>query len=201
MMVILLSSQRLNDADKTLIRKYRESGDKAVIAELFNRYSGFVLAICMKYMRDKAPAEEMTVEIFESLFEKLKKHKVDYFKTWLYSVARNHCLENLRKSGTRHRHETGYQMEERLFMESEEDAHLSTGNEDEHMVKALKTAVEELSNEQKQCVSLFYFQERSYADIVRITGYPLKKVKSYLQNGKRNLKIKMEALYESEQEK
>jgi RNA polymerase sigma-70 factor (ECF subfamily) len=185
----------MNEADESLIQQYRKSGDKALVAELFNRYSAFVLAICMKYVKDKSLAEEMTVEVFESLFLKLKRHKVDYFKTWLYSVARNHCLEMLRKRGTRQRHESDFEKERSAFMESGADEHPISEDEKqaEQEAELLNEALSELKPEQKECVELFYYQDKSYAEIVSITGHSLKKVKSYLQNGKRNLRIKMES--------
>ncbi len=198
MMVLLLSSKRMNEADEALIQQYRKSGDKALVAELFNRYSAFVLAICMKYVKDKSLAEEITVEIFESLFSKLKRHKVDYFKTWLYSVARNHCLELLRKRGTRQRHEADFEKERNAFMEYGDAEHPISEDKKqaEQEAELLKEALSELKPEQKECVELFYYQDKSYVEIVSITGHSLKKVKSYLQNGKRNLRIKMESKYE-----
>jgi RNA polymerase sigma-70 factor (ECF subfamily) len=52
----------------------------------------------------------------------------------------------------------------------------------------LKKCLEELSNEQKRCIELFYYKEKCYKEISDITNYDIKKVKSYMQNGKRNLK-------------
>lgn len=192
MMVILLSSARMEEADQTLIEMYRKSGDKALVGELFNRHSGFVLAVCMKYVQDMALAEELTVEIFESLFRKLKKHKIDYFKTWLYSVAKNHCLLHHRSQNTFRKHKGLFQQENKDFMESEEQLHLSEENEKEQQVNDLQTALSRLKPEQKQCVELFYLENKTYDEISRISGHNLKKVKSYIQNGKRNLKLMME---------
>ena len=53
-------------------------------------------------------------------------------------------------------------------------------------------AMKELNPEQKQCVTLFYLQKKSYQEINEITGFSMLQVKSYIQNGKRNLKILIE---------
>jgi RNA polymerase sigma factor (sigma-70 family) len=192
MMVILLSSARMDEADQTLIKMYRETGDKALIGELFNRYSGFVLAVCMKYVQDTTLAEELTVEIFESLFKKLKKHKVDYFKTWLYSVSKNHCLLHHRSANTFRKHKGLFQQEQSGFMESEDSMYPSEENEKTNEIKSVQTALEQLKPEQKVCVELFYIENKTYEEISRESGYNTKKVKSYIQNGKRNLKLILE---------
>jgi RNA polymerase sigma-70 factor (ECF subfamily) len=56
----------------------------------------------------------------------------------------------------------------------------------------LEKCIETLGDEQKQCVKLFYLQEKCYKEITESTGFDMNKVKSYIQNGKRNLKICME---------
>nr|MDA3820241.1 sigma-70 family RNA polymerase sigma factor [Candidatus Delongbacteria bacterium] len=148
MVAILLSSKRLDKRDESLVNLYRETNDKALIGELFNRYSEFVLAICMKYLKNKSEAEETTLVVFESLFSKLKKHKVEYFKTWLYSVARNTCLELLRKNQSRIKRESEYQKNEAVFMESVPEYHQKEENElKQNEDKALEEALTSLGEE------------------------------------------------------
>jgi RNA polymerase sigma-70 factor (ECF subfamily) len=77
-------------------------------------------------------------------------------------------------------------------METESGLHLNKAEEKEKQFVALENAIEELSAEQKKCVDLFYLKEKSYVEIAEITGFTLNEVKSYIQNGKRNLKIKLE---------
>jgi RNA polymerase sigma-70 factor (ECF subfamily) len=193
MVAILQSSKSLNKSDESLVQMYRETNDKALIGELFNRYSGFVLAICMKYLKNNSEAEETTLVVFESLFSKLKHHKVEYFKTWLYSVAKNTCLELLRKNHSRRKREAEYQKTEAMFMESVPEYHQKEENElKQNEDKALEEALNSLGEEQKVCLELFYMKGLTYNEIEKETGYSLKKVKSYLQNGKRNLKKKLE---------
>jgi RNA polymerase sigma-70 factor (ECF subfamily) len=64
--------------------------------------------------------------------------------------------------------------------------------QNEHTYDLLEEAIQELSEEQKLCVNLFYLQKKSYQQITDRTGFTLMQVKSYIQNGKRNLKIILE---------
>jgi RNA polymerase sigma-70 factor (ECF subfamily) len=194
MMVILLSSKRIDAADNSLTEEYRKKGDKALIGELFNRYSGFVLAICMKYVHEKDLAEELTVEIFESLFHNLKIHKVEFFKTWLYSVSRNHCLLHLRNNKTYRKHSYSYGKEQNTFVDSEEDMYPSEEITKNEEICSVEESLSMLKPEQKLCVELFYLQGKTYTEISSSSGYELKKVKSYIQNGKRNIKLIMEGI-------
>jgi RNA polymerase sigma factor (sigma-70 family) len=191
MMVILLSSAKMDETDQALINLYRNNNDKEIIGELFNRYSGFVLAVCMKYVQDTELAEEFTVEIFGSLFLKLKKHKVEYFKTWLYTLAKNHCLQYHRKNKYIRKYQQAFSKEQANFVESEENLHLTAMDNEKPQIN-IESAIQKLNQQQAQCVSLFYLNNKTYIEISRETGYNLNKVKSYIQNGKRNLKMILE---------
>lgn len=190
-MVLMHSGHTDTGNDSDIIDRYRNSGDRDYIAVLFNRYSKFVLAVCMKYLKDQEEAEEASLEIFESLVTKLLRQSVSHFKTWLYSVTKNHCLQILRKNKTRLKHEDNFAEERDDIMESEAGVHLNNTEEFEWQLEQVEKALEELKPEQKTCVHMFYLQEMSYAEIAANTGYPLKKVKSYIQNGKRKLKLMM----------
>ena len=87
----------LYDAD--LVQLYRESGDAQHLGTLFKRYSTLILGVCMKYLKNHAESEDAVMEIFEKLHLDLKRVDIDYFRGWLYTVARNHCLMKLRKVG------------------------------------------------------------------------------------------------------
>ena len=78
------------------------------------------------------------------------------------------------------------------FMETETNSHLNKTEEKEIQYTLLEKAIEELNEDQRKCIKLFYLKERSYNEIVDETGYSLNEVKSFIQNGKRNLKIKLE---------
>lgn len=146
-----------------------------------------VFGLCLKYLKDQAKSEDAVMQIFESLIKKLRLHHVDNFKSWLYSVSRNHCLMQLRASNK------DIIAIDESFMESAEIQHQEIDKEiQEEKLQLLEKCIRELNPEQQQSVRLFYLEEKCYKDIADITGFEIKKVKSYIQNGRRNLKICME---------
>jgi RNA polymerase sigma factor (sigma-70 family) len=168
----------LDDAD--LVQLYRKSGDAQHLGTLFKRYSGVILGVCMKYLKNHAEAEDAVMEIFEKLHLDLKRAEIDYFRGWLYPVARNHCLMKLRKAG--------------LDVEFPEDLPPIAATEDdfdvekEASLQQLEQALPHLKDEQRQCIDLFYLQEKSYKEVAIETGFTLNEVKTHIQNGKLNLK-------------
>lgn len=64
--------------------------------------------------------------------------------------------------------------------------------QDERMLKDLEEAMQHLKKEQKTCIRMFYLQRKSYQSIAEETGFNLLQVKSYIQNGKRNLRLLLE---------
>lgn len=181
----MVTYQKEKEAD--LLAEYYQSGDLELLGKLYEPYMHLVYGLCLKYLKDQAKSEDAVMQIFESLIKKLRIHQVDNFKSWLYSVARNHCLMQLRASGK------DIVFIDDNFMESAEVLHQDNDKEEqEEQLKLLEKCIAGLSPEQQQSVRLFYLEEKCYKDIVEITGFELKKVKSYIQNGRRNLKICME---------
>ncbi|UKN03043.1 sigma-70 family RNA polymerase sigma factor [Paracrocinitomix mangrovi] len=162
--------------------------DNQATGELFTRYSPLVFGLCLKYMKNTQAAEDIMMNIFEKLPEKLQKSEISNFKNWLYSVSRNECLMDLRKKNP----EGGDFETAALFAINEDDIKLNQMLQKEQQLESLDLAIKELKDEQKICVELFYLEKMSYEQIVAQTKYPLKKVKSYIQNGKRNLKLILE---------
>ena len=173
--------------DPELILRYKESGDLAVVGELYNRYMSLVFGVCLKYLKDREESKDAVMQIFEKLVSSLREHDVANFKSWLYATSRNHCLMQLRAR-------KGKVFEEitAAFMESGTQMHLEDGSEMESNLSKLENCIEQLVEEQKSCIRLFYIQQKCYKEIVAITGFDDNKVKSYIQNGKRNLKICMD---------
>ena len=143
--------------------------------------------VSMKYLKNEHDAQEMVLQVFEKLLTDLGKHEISNFKSWLYSVTKNECLMWLRKRKTIALHNGKYAVEQEYFMESEEPVHLMGEDKQKSKVELLKKGLNELKNEQRKCVEMFYLHEKSYVEVAAETGYELKKVKSYIQNGKRNL--------------
>ena len=146
-----------------------------------------VFGLCLKYFKDEEQSKDAVMQIFEELVKKLKIHKVSNFKSWLYTLARNHCLMNIRSSS---KHEF-VQIEEN-FMENDAFVHLDIDETRENKLHTMEKCIDKLPPEQKDTISLFYLEQKCYKEVSDITGYDLNKVKSYIQNGKRNLKICIE---------
>ena len=183
--------------DEKLIARYVKTGDKLLVGELFKRYTRFVFLVSIKYLKNEDACKDAVMQIFEKLFEDLKKHKVEKFKPWLYTVTRNYCLLEIRDTKTQRKKEDEIKNDMQV-MESGSFTYLTNEDTKETELQKLEKALSQLNDEQKQCVELFYIQEKSYIEVTAITGYSLKKVKSYIQNGKRNLKnllLKMSTLY------
>ncbi|MCZ8353602.1 MAG: sigma-70 family RNA polymerase sigma factor [Cyclobacteriaceae bacterium] len=175
-------------SDAELVAAYKADANRLVAGELFKRYASLVLGVCRKYLKDKEEARDAAMQVFEKMMDTLLKHEVTHFKSWLYVSTKNHCLMHLRSAKNIHKEE----INER-FMETVPEEHL---DDEEFSVEGnlhqLKKCIDELNAEQQSCINLFYLQEKCYQEVADHTGYDLKKVKSYIQNGKRNLKICLE---------
>ncbi|WP_127043742.1 RNA polymerase sigma factor [Chitinophaga solisilvae] len=176
-------------ADAELIREYKTSGSLDVLAALYQRYMNLVYGVCLKYF-DEDASKDAVMQIFEELIGKLKLHEVQNFKSWLHVLARNHCLMKLRAMKNKEGRQIS--VDEYPIMENGETAHHDNGISLEDNLRSMEKCMETLPEEQKRSVDLFYLQEKSYREVCVITGYDMNKVKSYIQNGKRNLKICME---------
>jgi len=177
--------------DEQIIDRYKYSTDKNLVGELYKRYTRFVFLVALKYFKNEERSQDAVMQIFEKLFNDLNRHQIEKFKPWLHTVTRNYCLASLRKDQSLIKKEKNFQIESDLFMESEDNLHLDNVDNSEKHLDSLKEAIETLNSEQKICIEMFYIQEKSYKEIVDETGFDEKKVKSYIQNGKRNLKIKI----------
>ena len=174
-----------------LIARYRNSHETSYVGDLFQRYTHLVYAICLKYLKDEPEAKDAVMQIFEKLLEDLKKYEVVNFKSWLATLTRNFCLMKLRKEKVDINRRIEYENFQKTNMEIGPDAHLNSENNTEVGEAKLKEAIATLKDAQRKCIELFYLQEKSYKEVVELTSYNLKEVKSFIQNGKRNLKIKL----------
>ncbi len=169
--------------DEEILKIYFESGDMESFVLLFQRYMHLVYGVCMKYFRDREESKDATMEIFEKLVKTLRKETVKNFNRWIYTVTRNHCLTVIRDKKRHLLKDEGT-----VFMENELIRHHGDDRIIEENIDKLRGCLQKLPEEQKTCVELFYFNKKSYAEIVAETKFELSKVKSYIQNGKRNLK-------------
>ena len=174
-------------ADAELVAQYKQSGNLTVLGELFQRYMDLVYGVCLKYLKHPENAQDSVISIFEELVVKLQKHEVDNFKAWLYTLARNHCLMRLRSE----KKQRVVPIDGEL-MQSEENLHLNGELDKEENFKKLDYCLGQLQTEQRKLIELFYLEGKCYNEITKLTGLEWNKVRSYIQNGRRNLKICME---------
>ena len=174
-------------SDAELLSQFKATQKLEVLSELFIRYTSLLHGVCLKYLKDREEAKDMVMQVYEKLPTKLSSHEVTYFKSWIYITTRNECLMYLRTKKSRLGKEIDSSlMENELILHQEEEPEIETN------LTKLEHCISQLIEDQKECVHLFFMQEKCYKDITGITGFNLNKVKSHIQNGKRNLKICME---------
>ena len=173
--------------DQELLERYYESRENDWLGILLQRYTLLLLGVCMKYLKEEEEARDCVQQIFVKVITELGKYRVVYFKSWIYTIARNHCLMKLRDQ-----HGHPVELSDAMLAAWDDEPGSNRHWEKEQWLEWMGQSLEELGKEQKLCVILFYLQKRSYQDIATETGFTLMQVKSYIQNGKRNLKLLME---------
>ena len=180
-----------NHSDGELINTFLQTNDNAFVGILYQRYGHLVLGLSIKYLKNKDEAQDAVIQIFANLIRDLKKYKIEYFKSWLYTYSKNFCLMELRKRQSALKKELELKENAHLLMDFSNPEHLK---EKENQITLMEKAMDSLQENQKTCIDLFYLKNKSYQEITQLTGFSNNDVKSYIQNGKRNLKIKMETL-------
>ncbi len=179
-------TKQLTDAE--LIEVYKTSKETFYVGELFQRYSHLIAALAFKYLKDRDETEDAVMDVFEIMTRDLLVHEVKNFNAWIYSVTKNHSLKIKRKKNKDREQEASLKHNSYdLFGSTTEEERERQVSKDEQL-NLLESALKELSDEQKACVELFYLKNKSYTEVADETGFTMKQVKSYLQNGKRNLK-------------
>lgn len=173
--------------DAELLELHAASDHNEYLGVLYNRYTPLIYGVCLKYLRSTDDAADAVMSIFEQLVGKIERYQIGEFRTWIYSVTKNHCMQQLRRKSPEFSSDSDLGV-----VETDTVTHLLSGETGEERYDALEACMEKLPEPQKQCIDLFFFGKKSYADISMETRYSMKSVKSYIQNGKRNLKICIE---------
>lgn len=173
--------------DIELLNKFYADGNNQWLGILLERYTLLLFGLCMKYLRDEEEAKDAVQQIFLKVITEIPKYKVSYFKSWLYMIAKNLCLMKIRDADGR----VPVEISDKIASTEEMSAKTELLEKDLRLC-LIEEGLNELNDEQKQCVTLFYLQKKSYQEITDLTGLNLLQVKSYIQNGKRNLKLIVE---------
>ena len=180
-----------NKTDEELLLDYRSGRDLEVLGELYSRYIHLVYGVCLKYLREREESKDAVMQIFEKLISDIPVHDISNFRSWLYVVTKNFCLMQIRSQKSRFEKHLEWEKEEYLIMENDYILHpIDDGEKD--MDIELEDCIGRLKDEQRECIRQFYFDNRCYNDIASNMNIDEKKVKSHLQNAKRNIKICLE---------
>ncbi|MBF0648499.1 sigma-70 family RNA polymerase sigma factor [Dysgonomonas sp. GY75] len=182
-----LHKKKESDSDEILLSKFKETRKAEYFQQLYERYIPLIYGLCLKYLQSPEQSQDAVIDIYENLSQKIQDYEIKVFKNWLYSVVKNHCFHILKEN----KKEIIVNFDSQL-MESDSSFTLFDDSRDEEKESALNECLEKLPEPQRIAVEKFFYENKSYADIVDETGFHLKSVKSYIQNGKRNLKICIE---------
>jgi len=199
---IFLRRKIKTQSDEELLAKYRREGDIEILGQLYEKYMHLVYGVCLKYLEEREWAKDEVMNIFTKLVTAVPQQEIGNFKTWLYVVTKNHCLMLLRSRKSEVAHAEAMMNDPVFFMENSSGMHPMGKDEGidsddlsgEDGMKRLEECIERLREEQRNCIRLFFYEGCSYRQISEKLGVDETKVKSYIQNGKRNLKICMESL-------
>lgn len=178
--------KHIDDAD--LLQNFYKDHDNKWLGILLPRYTLLLLGVCMKYLKNEEDARDCVQQIFLKVINELHKYRVEYFKSWIYMIAKNHCLMKLRGNNKA----VAVELNEQITLAVNDNLDKTERIEKDKLLTKMQDAIKNLNPQQQQCVNLFYLQKKSYAEITEITGLTMLQVKSHLQNGKRNLKLMME---------
>ncbi|MPQ47567.1 sigma-70 family RNA polymerase sigma factor [Marinifilum sp. N1E240] len=176
--------------DHELLDSFITSGDLENLGVLYSRYMHLVYGVCLKYLKDRERAKDAVNVIFEHLITEIPKFEIKNFKSWLFVVCKNFCLMEIRKQKSRKTQSDKFLLIQ--DMESEEVLHPIDESPDLKLEESLKKCIDRLKEQQQKCILSFYYEEKCYKEISETLNLPINKVKSYIQNGKRNLKICLE---------
>ncbi len=177
-------------SDEALVDAYCKNGNENCVGELFERYKKRVAGVCMKYLKNKEESEDLTMQIFQRLLQKLPDYNINSFQPWLYRITTNECLSLLKKhsrTGDLYQNWVNDEKKSEEFMENDGLIRLTSELEAKQRSAIIQESLEKLKEHQRICVEAFYLKEMSYRQIADKYEYPISKVKSYIQNGKRSL--------------
>ncbi|OYD43310.1 RNA polymerase subunit sigma-70 [Sphingobacterium cellulitidis] len=180
-------SKQKNQTDEELLKLYLQDGDLSYLGDLYQKHSEMVYYVCLRYFKEPERSKDAVMQIFEELIDKVKKQDIQDFPRWLYVVSKNHCLMALRSAKNKVEIVTDNFVEFSMNLHQEENY-----QEKEEQLLRLESCLDTLIEKQKKSIQLFFIEQKCYKEVVELTGYSMNDVKSYIQNGKRNLKNCME---------
>jgi RNA polymerase sigma factor (sigma-70 family) len=174
-------------SDEVLLAQHIRAGDAEALGKLYQRYMPMVYGVCLKIFKEQGRSEDAVMGIYEELNRKVKDHEISAFRGWLYVLARNYCLMELRKDK---RKPVQHHAPEDMARFDDVDA--AVDFELPGQKNILEQCLKQLQDAQRLAVQWFYYEDKSYKEISDLIAEEVGKVRSYIQNGRRNLKICIE---------
>lgn len=190
MQILQKNINQAKESDENLISEYLLTKNLELLGTLYQRYTYMVYGVCLKYLKDREESKDAVMQIFEKLIIEIEKHEIANFRPWLYVMTKHYCLRQLQKKNSSSK--KFKQFYDEKIMESTIELSPIDEIPEKDLSSALRECIERLKTEQKKCIELFYLEEKCYQEVSEELKIPLNKVKSFIQNGKRNLKICLE---------
>lgn len=177
----------------TLIESF-QAGDEFAFVGIYNRYKGPVFSFCYKMLHDSDSAEDVMQETFLRIYENRDRLiKTSAFKSWLFTIARNQCLNSIRKSGKLE----GFNDENEEFIVTLETPFSEMEKSDQ--VQLVTHFLDSLKPDYREILILREYQNLTYEEIGAITRTSVSAVKSRLFKARKKLACLMESILEKEQ--
>ncbi|MFH1255342.1 MAG: RNA polymerase sigma factor [bacterium] len=159
--------------DEQLIKAYIK-GDRKALDFLIKRYLTPIFNYALSFAKDRAASEDLTQEIFVKVWKKIKSFNNKYkFKNWIYAIAKNTCLDYLKKNKTINFSELNLTDDNLLFENLIAQAGTPIAEEGD-----LYSAIGKLPEKHKKIVNLHYYEGFKFREIAKILKQPLNTVKS-----------------------
>jgi RNA polymerase sigma-70 factor, ECF subfamily len=190
----------LSRSEEELIDEFTSTGNLEALGELYSSYMHLVYGVCLKYLKEREESMDAVMQIFEKLVTDIPKQKIENFRSWLHVVTKNYCLMKLRSQKSLDEKHNEWVLDSENFMDDSYYLH-PIDTQEPDMEKVLADCIERLKDDQKKCIVQFYYEDKCYNEIAKNLGVDEKKIKSHLQNGKRNLKLCIEEKNERKKQK
>ena len=178
--------------DLKLIEKAIKTGDPSAYNELMHLYRDPIYFMLYEKVGDQELAKDLTIEALGKAFKNLHMYTPEYvFSTWLYTVARNNCIDYLRKNKIS-TISIDKMIEDEEGKKNNFDIKSNDPNPESIIIKKqrisiLRQIVDQLKPKYRELVKLRYFKEMSYEEISDILNIPLGTVKAQLHRSRGEL--------------
>ena len=166
------------------------NGDTKAYAQLVDRYKDLVYTLALRMLKHREEAEEVAQDTFIKVFKSLHKFKGDSkFSTWIYRVAYNTCLDNIKKNK---KHLSNVAIDEYTFNKLDTiDNALDNIIKEEKSV-LIKNCINKLPEDSSALLTLFYYEELSLDEISKIINVEVNTVKVKLFRARKKLAVILE---------